>query len=318
MAEILPPEKKLHFSIMDEDQDEALVRLGKALAVPDRVRILRLLQAQPMNLLEISRTLSIPVSSVSNHIQALREARLIFVSYQPGLKGHVKLCAKAVCRAELVMDEPRLRGEERPVVSFEMPVGQFTDCRVVPPCGMAGSSEILEQVDDPRLFFSPLRAKAQLLWFQEGFVTYRFPAVYPNGIESCRRLSFSFEACSETIYYRNDWPSDITVSINGVEVLTFTSPGDFGGRPGRYTPAYWSMSSTQFGELRTISVDAEGAYMNGVRESENIRLETLQLDKSDSIQLTLEIKSTAVHRGGLNLFGKGFGDHPQDIRLTLE
>lgn len=45
-------------------------------------------------------------------------------------------------------------------------------------------------------------------------------------------ISFSFEVCSETIYYNNHWPSDITVSVNDVEVATFTSPGDFGGRRG--------------------------------------------------------------------------------------
>ena len=131
MAETLPPEKKLYFSIMDEEQDEALVRFGKAVAVPDRVRILRLLQTKAMNLLEISRALSIPVSSVSNHVQALQNARLVFVSYQPGRKGHVKLCAKEVCRVELMLDEPRLRGEERPLISFEMPVGQFTDLSLI-------------------------------------------------------------------------------------------------------------------------------------------------------------------------------------------
>ena len=47
-------------------------------------------------------------------------------------------------------------------------------------------------------------------------VEYNFPLV--ERTENVEFLEFSFEACAEAPGYRNEWPSDIGVSVNGVEV----------------------------------------------------------------------------------------------------
>jgi predicted transcriptional regulator len=41
-------------------------------------------------------------------------------------------------------------------------------------------------------------------------------------------LHLSLEICSEAPLHHENWPSDITVWLNGVEIGAWTSPGDFG------------------------------------------------------------------------------------------
>jgi predicted transcriptional regulator len=102
-----------------------------------------------------------------------------------------------------------------------------------------------------------------------------------------------------------------------VEICTFTSPGDFGGRRGKYTPEYWPITSTQFGILKRVTVNKTGVYLdNQLIDSKNI-FDDLQLLKGNAIQLTIGIKDDAIHKGGINIFGKNFGDYPQGIIMTL-
>ena len=59
-----------------------------------------------------------------------------------------------------------------------------------------------------------------LIWFTRGFVEYQFP----NNIKMMRgqvsTLEFSMELSSEVPGTAADWPSDISFSVNQVEVGT--------------------------------------------------------------------------------------------------
>jgi predicted transcriptional regulator len=174
----------------------------------------------------------------------------------------------------------------------------------------------LGENDNPAAFYDPSRFQAQLLWFQQGYVEYRFSSYEITGRE-VRCMAISFEACSEAPNYRKDWPSDITVSINGVELGTWCCPGDFGGRQGRCTPEWWLPSSTQYGLLKRWKVMADGCYLDDVRISD-VTLEQLHLTDKPYIAVRIGVKPDAVHQGGINLFGERFGDHNQAIVMRLD
>ena len=125
---------------------------------------------------------------------------------------------------------------------------------------MVGKECQIECFDDPRVFFSPARGGRGMHLVRFRIYPLSVPRTIDIRIDRCREISFTFEICSETIYFNNNWPSDITVRVNGVELLTFTSPGDFGGRRGKYTPAYWPVTSTQFGLLKKIAVNNDGVF----------------------------------------------------------
>ena len=303
------------YNISDAASAEELYKTCHALASKERIAILNLIQTRPMTIKELSQILNLPVSSITLHTNILNEGNLINIEYKPNKKGLVKLCSRAVNIIQILFDNVE-NNEELIEQNYEMPIGNFTDINIKSPCGIAGKYSGIGEYDEISTFYLPNRHKAELLWFSDGDITYKFPNTIkdPSNVNS---IEFSLEICSETLYSRNDWPSDITFWINDKEITTWTSPGDFGGRRGKYTPDYWFINSTQYGILKNIKIDKNGIYIDNTLISNNLTLDDINLMNSNSIDFKIGIKPDAVHKGGINIFGKNFGDHDQAIIMKV-
>lgn len=188
---------------------------------------------------------------------------------------------------------------------------------------MIGSSEnfdpsptnLIGLLDNPASFYEPEHVTAQLLWFGYGHVAYRFPNHLPIGTRATQ-LDLSAEICSEAPLHHLDWPSDITLWVNGVEIGSWTSPADFGGKRGLLTPQWWESKDSQYGMLKIWSVTEEGSYIDGKFIS-SVSINELGLSKKPFIDVRLGVKPDAVNVGGLNIFGEQFGNYPQPIVLKV-
>lgn len=303
------------YNISDAVSADELYKTCHALGSKERIAILNLIQTRPMTIKELSQILNLPVSSITLHTNILNEGNLINIEYKPNKKGLVKLCSRAVNTILILIDNVE-NNEELTEQNYEMPIGNFTDINIKSPCGIAGKYSGIGEYDEISTFYLPNRHKAELLWFSDGDITYKFPNTIkdPSNVNS---IEFSLEICSETLYSRNDWPSDITFWINDKEITTWTSPGDFGGRRGKYTPDYWFINSTQYGILKNIKIDKNGIYLDNNLISNNLTLDDINLMNSNSIDFKIGIKPDAVHKGGINIFGKNFGDHDQAIIMKV-
>lgn len=314
MDKQLETENIINYTISNPTDEPALCRLGRALSVPERIRILRILQNKPCSVNEVATALDLPISSVSFHIKVLEEAKLIRIEYKPAPKGHMKLCSIGTILSTLFFTKPQKETEKE--ITVEMPVGCYSECNVSKAYMAADTGFIFREGSSPYMLFTPERINGQLFSFQSGYVVYDFPNLFIQK-PTCRKITFSFECCSEAPYYCENWPSDITVWINDVEISTYRSPGDFGGKRGTYTPAYWQINSTQFGLLKKFTVDDGGCYVDNIFNNKNAVFADLKLETAQSIRLKIGIKENAQHVGGINIFGKKFGNYPQSILMTL-
>ncbi|MDR1663979.1 MAG: helix-turn-helix domain-containing protein [Clostridiales bacterium] len=303
--------KKISLSLTEKD---ALINVAKTLTSPLRVRILQMLNERSLNIHEIAEKLNIPASTAAINISILENSGLIMTRRQPGVHGHMKLCSRNCDTISINIHESTYNDHN--VITVPMPIGQYTDCDVQPPCGLVSEKSSFNADDDPSVFYHQNRGSAQLLWFSRGYVEYRFPATVLSSIDlvSC---SISFEACSEAPFYRADWPSDITVWINGREIGTWSCPGDFGDHRGVYNPEWWSDTLTQYGHLKHWQVNRQGSYLDG-NHCSGVTLEQLELTGKPYITVRIGIKEGSPRCGGINLFGEKFGDHPQGIHMSFE
>ncbi|MDR1030965.1 MAG: ArsR family transcriptional regulator [Treponema sp.] len=299
--------------ILNSSKDGKIFRL---LGSAPGVRILELLQNQELNVTEVARRLDLPQSTATTSILALEKAGLIESHNTTGVKGGQKVCT-ARYKEILVSFTPPELPDKTGLIEVEMPVGLFTSYTVTPPCGLCGRDSIIGYLDVPGAFFSPDRIKAALVWFEKGYVEYKFPnnALYMTK-GPIEQLELSMELSSETPGTNPDWPSDISVWINEVEIGSWTSPGDFGDRRGKYTPLFWKLEGSQYGQLTTWRVTGEGTFVNSTRVSD-VTLKELYLGRHHSIKVRIGVKEKAAHVGGINIFGKDFGDYAQDIVLRL-
>ena len=294
---------------------EGALNVLQALGSETRLLILSLLSHRVMNVSDLTKALGLPHSTVNFNLKQLENAGLLQVQYTPGTRGRQKLISKRY--DEVLLKLPGVGIESsQDVVEVSMPIGNYKRFDVQPTCGLASAGKFIGMIDDPRSFYEPEHVFAQILWFREGFVEYEFPNNVPYGAEATR-LELSVELCSEAPEYDLDWPSDITLWINDVEVGTWTSPGDFGGERGRVTPAWWQTEQTQYGLLKHWRVTAEGSYLDDQRFG-GVTLAKLALGANNHISVRLGIKARARHVGGLNLFGRKFGNHAQDLLMRVQ
>jgi predicted transcriptional regulator len=282
----------------------------KALGSDKRLAILQYLGAHTSSVLEIADALGWPPSTVTLHVNVLEHAGLIRTEIRPASRGLQKVCARSYDRVTIQLSQER---EDEPWLETAMPLGAYVDARVSAPCGLLSAGGMIGALDDPTAFFEPERLSAQMLWFHKGYVEYRFPnrlraAAMPDALE------LSFEACSEAPLHRGDWPSDITVWINGVRIGTWTSPADFGGQRGVLTPDWWGEENSQYGLLKVWRITSSGSYLDDVQVSE-VALDALRLGGAATISVRIGVPDGALNVGGINLFGSKFGNHPQDLLL---
>lgn len=295
-------------------QTPASAPVLKALASQPRLRILELLSDRVLNVSEIAEALASPLSTVTSHVGVLEEAGLLRAEMKPGERGLQKVCTRVYDR--VILDLPGTApAPQEPVVHLPMPVGGYVDADVHPTCGLAGPTSLIGMVDDPTSFFEPGHAEASLVWFRSGYLVYRFPNRLPPRTLPTS-LRFRAEICSEAPMHHEDWPSDVTVHVNDVRIGTWTSPADFGGRRGVLTPGWWDDRNSQFGLLKEWRVTAHGTWIDGVRVSD-VTLDELALRDRPTIDVRIGVEADAQHVGGLNLFGKAFGNYPEDLTLSV-
>ncbi len=285
----------------------------KALASEPRLQILDLIRKHTLNVNEIGEALNLPQSTVATHIAILENAQLINTEAVKAKKGNQKRCSTAF---EQIMIQFPKEKKVSDVLEVEMPIGIFTNYNVSSPCGLCSTDEIIGFLDIPDSFLNPARMKAGLIWCGTGSVEYKFPnnAFYDE--RELKKLEFSVELSSEVPGTNSNWLSDITLWINNLEAGTWTSPGDFGDRRGKYTPLWWKLEGSQYGLLKTWVITNEGTFIDDKKISE-VTLKDLNLKEHHSIKTKLGVKEDAKNTGGMNIFGKGFGDYDQGIILRL-
>jgi predicted transcriptional regulator len=294
---------------------EEVGSIAKALASPARRRILDTLVEGELSIQEIAEKLSIPQSTCTVNVQILERAGLVKTRSEAGKKGARKLCSVTFDEAVIPLHKlaPTIPTDH---IEIDMPIGLYTNCDVAAPCGLVSDTAIIGNFDQTESFLDPHRASAQLIWFTSGWLEYSFP-VNLRPEQRIAALAVSCEICSEFPGYKNDWPSEITLWIEGEEVGTWNSPGDMGGVRGRLTPPWWSLDNTQYGYLKEWRVTPKGSFLDGSSISATT-LEDLGVDGQTRIRLAIGVKEDAANRGGMNIFGSKFGNHEQHVTLRVE
>ncbi len=298
---------------MNLDDMEQLANITKALSSETRIEILRQLRFSDRNVNEIAELLNIPASSSAAHVKVLEEAGLIKTTLLPGIRGSAKVCKITLDHIYVELNTARnLKQEE---VIIKMPIGDFVDYQINPTCGIVSMKGPIGAEDEPRCFYLPERTDAQLIWFGDGYIEYRFPnnAMADKEVD---RLEISMELCSEDHEYNMEYPSDITLWINGFEAGTWTCQSDYGGRRGKLNPDWWPDKNTQYGVLKSWELTEQGCYLDQER-SEPRTLSEFELLNRDYISVRIGIKEDAKNKGGVNLFGEGFGDFAQNIVMKI-
>ena len=300
--------------ICDISEPDKMQSVAEALNSKARINLLRLISSGSYSVNELAMLTKTPMSTTSFHLSALKKAGLIKIVSNPHKRGNEKIVSHIVSSIRFEIESKELIKSD--TLTIDLPVGSFSSASVVAPCGIADRMGVTFDDDQPGVFFSHHRVNAELIWFSKGYVEYTIPTYALKGQE-IESLSFSLELCSECPNYRDDWKSDITFWINSVELCTYLSPGDFGGHRGRLNPPNWSDSATQYGLLKFFKVNQYGTFLD-----ENMcghaAIDDLNLSANPFFTLRIGVKENAKHVGGVNIFGKSFGNFEQGILINIE
>lgn len=297
---------------MNLDISDKSLPFYEALASKVRLQVIRLLANQSMNIRELADALGLSSPIMTMHVKKLEKAGIIQTEMHPSKGGVQKVCSLQVEQAEIIF--PNKIDHIREYHQSNISIGHYTDFRVEPTCGLATTERFIGEVDDARYFLDAERFQAQILWFSEGYIEYKLPN-FLLSTQNPLDLVISMEICSETPLTNNNWPSDITFYLNNIKLGTWTSPGDFGDKRGKYNPVWWPDVINQYGLLKHLSVSHKGTYIDGLHLSDVTLNQVHVRDKQWTLRMAVE--KDAEHIGGLTLFGSGFGNYKQDIVFRL-
>ncbi len=288
----------------------------KGLASAKRLNILALIQKAPKNVNEIAEALQLPQSTVATNVMVLERAGLVKIRNAKGKKGTQKVCYPVYTEMVIKLWNGEHDVRKSDVIEVEMPIGLYTRYKVSAPCGLCSRDSIIGLLDVVHSFLDPARMKAGLIWFEVGYLEYKFPNNSLYKERPLKSLELSAELSSEVPGTNKKWLSDITVWINEVEIGSWTSPGDYGDKRGKFTPTWWKLEGSQYGLLKHWRVTDHGSFVDGVRISD-VMLADLNLSAHHSITVRIGVKDDAEYIGGMNIFGRGFGNYDQDLLLRL-
>lgn len=284
----------------------------EALASKVRIQMIQALAVKKMNIRELAETTGLSSAIMTMHVKKLENSGIIQTKMIPGRGGAQRICWLSTEYINIAF--PQKEMIDRKVHQTELYVGHYTDFRIEPTCGLATIEHIIGEFDDPRCFLNPERVNAKILWFGQGYIEYKVPN-YLLTSEQPEELEISMEISSEAPGTNNVWPSDISFLLNDVKLGTWTSPGDFGGRRGKYTPAWWNIDVNQYGLLKQLKINKTGTFMDGNQIS-NVTIDQINIQEKQWT-FKISIPQDATHVGGVTLFGTGFGNYNQDIVFKL-
>ncbi|MDT9717674.1 ArsR family transcriptional regulator [Paenibacillus sp. ClWae2A] len=291
--------------------DASSLIIYEALASEARLNIVRLLiKNREMHINALAKDLYLSKAIVSTHVSKLQKAGIVGSRMKRENGGTYKYC---FILQEFMTINLSPEPVDAPYHEVSIPVGQYTDYEAWPTCGIATTTQMIGQYDTPACFMDPDRVNAGILWLARGFLEYKIPN-YLNTEQHLQEIEISLELSSEAPQVNENWPSDIRFSLNGKHLGTWTSPGDFGDRKGKHTPLWWKLDVNQYGVLKVLRINREGTFMDSQRISD-VRIHDLQLDSSTYWTFGLRPEEGVPGRGGLTLFGKGFGNYDQDILI---
>ena len=85
-----------------------------------------------------------------------------------------------------------------------------------------------------------------------------------------------------------------------------------------YTTINWGLDASQYGQLKSITVNELGTYIDGILINDSIKINQLNLNEDNKVTFKVESKENAKNKGGFNIFGKNFGDYNQDIEMSVK
>lgn len=304
---------ELNLNLKSEHDRPMIYKIAKGLASELRLQILDLLYSRSLSIPELSKALDIPPSSLEFHIAQLEESGLILIKYAPEKKGFVRILRGNPNNINIYFND--VAGNASPhTATYSVGVGMYCDINCDGERGMATVERGFRNAESD---FHEQRDKAGIIWLSDGSVTYAFPNEFFK-THKASEVSVSLEICSETNGYRNDWKSDITFALNGVPLTVWTSPGDMGDKRGLLNPENLPRINTQYGFLKTVTVKKDGCYLDGALVNPDVTIDDLKLEKGNRVLFTLSNAPGCRYRGGMNIFGKTFGNTEQDIVFTAK
>lgn len=287
-------------------------KIFQALSSETRLNIIELLLKKSLSITEISEILNLSQVIITRHINQLEESGLVTSNTVPGIRGQKKLCA--LTKNSLLINFDDIFQKNLSSEKISLPIGSFIRYEVKPSCGVANKDKIIGLPDNEKYFSSPERYNAGIVWFSEGWIEYNIPS-YIFSKSNIKKLRISLEICSEFPFYKTDFLSDIYFYLNDTIIGMYTSPGDFGDRKGKLTPNWWNMGS-EYGILVEIIITEDNTYINKKSVSD-FSLKNILSSSNNDVFFKICSPKHCTNPGGINIFGKTFGDYEQDINIEV-
>lgn len=296
---------------LKSDDINEIKNLADALGNVQRLKIIQSIIDGPKSITELSNELNIPTSNIMFHVRILEDVKLVKFTITNRTTFISMLTNNVVFKLNDLFELTET--PKTTEYNYEILLGNYLDII------SNGTKFIIAMSENEKLNinfqnrFSSDRFKIQLLTVTHSILVYPLQPIKQD--ENLKQIHISLEMCSEAPFYRNDFASDVEFYIDDICICSHRLEGDFGGRKGILNPSWYPISNTQYGELIYIVISELGVTINGKLVNTKININNIDLNEDKIHTFKFGNSDKKGIKGGMNIFGKAFGDHPQNIKI---
>lgn len=131
----------MRISITEENLD-----FFEALASPVRLKIIACLAKNSMNIKDLAQSVGVSSAIMTSHIKKLENAHIVESKKS---RQYGKVCSLVGTNYMLLFPTPRLSITH---YDINLKVGQYSQAKIGPTCGLATEHSVIGDYDDPRCF----------------------------------------------------------------------------------------------------------------------------------------------------------------------
>lgn len=281
-----------------------ILNICNALSSKTRIDIIKQINKKPnINLHELAKNLNLTNGALTSHVKLLSDLGIVKIDIISAKRGCQKVCSLNNSSFLISLGN---KNDYKNCYQENIPIGLFDNFYIGNNCGLTSNGNIIGQINNPKYFSSISRLKANLLWFNDGYLEYSIPNLLETN-QTIKEIQISLELIS--IINNHQDLSSVKVKLNDTKICSFDVENT--NIIDSKSPSTQWFNLNPHGELFLFKTNLDGTFLNNKKVSD-INILDINVKPFNKIKFSIHTDFNVIC-----IIGRNIGNYNQDINVKI-